>query len=499
MDAYSPKEIDEIEYIVYYNQRDFYTLTYNQIQQLNHEIEGAIIKKEDKTYEDKKILKFSSQKAVQKAIVLFKLKINVYFKEECIQLTYKQIASFNKQYQGAIKRVAHPRFGKCFTFSFDEVAQAATMFFNLPYRVFEPDSIKYRELSFRMIESVNRYYESAITKIARSDIQGFGCNAVFNTPFAVNTVLELIKFSEKNDIKPGDNLVEIPDLAGNVHILDKLAFQYGHQIGTIYVPPGKQNLTFTGLSVNNQKFRNAKFPSLLKKYLARSVRIIDLDEKGEYHNEYILCPEALKAGYLAGHFKENMDNNLIFHDKITVKTIIEEMRYEQTLRTEMFDTITDVAMPQIYSLISPPSKVSSAYYEEVQLSEAAIRFGFINNHIFANEDGYFLLTPEKTKEELEKFAQKPSLYKILEINHGAIALDNDLITDAYNRCKTDHDYYRENSYNIERAYNLLMNDDLSFFYLISGDNYLDFVDKYAPTPLDSKSYQFIIPDRKSVV
>ena len=113
MDAYSPEDIGEIQYTVYYNQRDFYTLNYNQIKQLNHEIEGAIIKKEDEDYEDKKILKFSGQKAVQKAIVLFKLKINVYFKEECIQLTYKQIAAFNKRYQGAIKRTAHPQFGKC--------------------------------------------------------------------------------------------------------------------------------------------------------------------------------------------------------------------------------------------------------------------------------------------------------------------------------------------------------------------------------------------------
>ncbi|MDM8556203.1 hypothetical protein QUF75_15880 [Desulfococcaceae bacterium HSG7] len=492
MDAYSPEDIGEIQYIVYYNQRDFYTLTYNQIKQLNSEIERAIIKKEDEAYKDKKILKFSSQKAVQKAIVLFKLKINVYFKDEYIQLTHKQIAAFNKKYQGGIKRIAHPQFGKCFTFSFYEVAQAATMFFNLTYRVFEPDSRKYLELSFRVIESINRYHENAISKIERSEIQGFASNAVFNTPFAINTALELMKFSKKNAINPGDNLVEIPDLAGNVHILDKLAFQYGHQIGTIYVPPGKQDLTFAGLSVNNQKFRDARFPSLLKKYLARSVRIIDLDEKGEYHNEYILSPEALKAGYFAGLFRENRDGHLIFRDNITIKNLIEEMRYEQILRTEMFDTIMDVALPQIHSLIRPSNKNSSSYYEEVSLSEEAIRFGFINNHIFANEDGYFLLPPEKTKEELEKFSQKPSLYKILEINNGAIVLDNDLITDAYNRCKRDHDYYRENSYNIERAYNLLMNDDLSFFYLNSGDNYLNFLDKYAPTPLGSKSYQFII-------
>ncbi len=216
----------------------------------------TIIKKEDEAYEDIEILKFSSEKAVQKAITLFKLKINVYFKKECIQLTHKQIAAFNKKYQGAIKRITHPQFGKCFAFSFYEVAQAATEFFNLTYRVFEPDSRKYCELSFRMIESINMYHENAITKIVRSDIQGFGRDAAFNTPFIVNTAIELIKFSEKNDIKPGEKLVELPDLAGNVHILDKLAFQYGHHIGTIYVPPGKRDLTFTGLSENNQKYRN---------------------------------------------------------------------------------------------------------------------------------------------------------------------------------------------------------------------------------------------------
>lgn len=108
MDAYSPEDIGEIQYIVYYNQRDFYTLTYNQIKQLNHEIESAIIKKEDEVYEDKEILQFSSQKAVQKAIALFELKINVYYNEECIQLTYKQIEAFNNKYRGAIKRIDRP-------------------------------------------------------------------------------------------------------------------------------------------------------------------------------------------------------------------------------------------------------------------------------------------------------------------------------------------------------------------------------------------------------
>jgi len=493
MDTYTPEDIGEIQYIVYYNQRDFYTLTYNQIKQLNREIESGIIKKEDDTYDDKEILKFSSQKAVQKAIALFELKINVYFNEESIQLAYKQIAAFNKQYEGAIKRITHPQFGKCFTFSSYDAAQAATEFFNLSYRVFDPDSRKYLELSFLMIESINRYHENAITKIARSNIQGFGCKAVFNTPLVVDTALELINFGDKNNIKPGEKLVQIPDLGGNSHTLDKLTFQYGYQIGTIYVPPGKQDLTFAGLSANNDKFRKARLPSLLEKYFARSVRIIDLDKKGEYRNEYILSPEALKAGYLAGFYKEDRNDNIIFRHKITVKNLIEEMRYEHILRTEMFDTIADVSIPQIYSLKSQQSKVSSAYYEKVSLSEEAIRLGFINNWIFVNGDGYFLLTPEKTKEELEKFAQKPGLYKILEINSGAIELDADLLTDAYNRCKNDSDYYRENNYNIERAYKLLMNNDLSFFYLASGDNYLKLLDKYAPTPLDSKSYQYIIP------
>lgn len=493
MDAYSPEDIGEIQYIVYYNQRDFYTLTYNQIKQLNHEIESAIIKKEDEVYEDKEILQFSSQKAVQKAIALFELKINVYYNEECIQLTYKQIEAFNNKYRGAIKRIANSQFGKCFNFSSYEVAQAATAFFNLTYRVFEPDSRKYRELSFHMIGSINRYLADGITKIARSDIQGFGCDAVFNTPSAINTALELIKFSKKNDIKPGENLVQIPDLAGNPHTLDKLAFQYGHQIGTIYVPPGKQDLTFAGLSENNEKFRKAKLQSLLAKYLARSVRIMDIDKNGAYQNEYILSTEALKAGYLAAFFKEDENKNLIFRDKITVEKIIEEMRYEQILRDEMFDTIADVSIPQVYSVTSRASKGLSAHYEEVSLSEEAIRFGFINNWVFVNEDGYFILAPEKAKEELEKFARKPDLYKILEINSGAVELDKDLITDAYDRCKTDPDYFRENNYNIERAYKLLMNDELSFIYLVSGENYLYLMDKYSPTPLDSKSYQYIIP------
>jgi len=478
MDAYKPEDIGQIQYTVYYNQRDFYTLTYNQIKQLNHQIESGIIKKEDETYEDKGILKFSNQKVVQKAIELFELKINVYFKEECIQLEYKQIAAFNKQYEGAIKRITHPQFGKCFAFSSYDAAQAATEFFNLTFRVFYPYSRKYMELSFLMIESINRYHENAITKIMRSDIQGFGCKAVFNTPFVVNTALELINFGDKNNIKPGEKSVQIPDLAGNLHTLDKLTFQYGYQIGTIYVPPGKQDLTFAGVSANNDKFRKAGLQSLLQKYLARSVRIIDLDKKGEYQNEYILSPEALKAGYLAGFLKEDSNNNQIFRKGITVKNLIEEMRYEHILRTEMFDTIADVSIPQIYSLKRPQSKVSSAYYEKVSLSEEAIRLGFINNWIFVNEDGYFLLTHEKTKEELEKFAKKPDLYKILEINSGAIELDKDIITDAYNRCKTDSDYFRENNYNIERAYKLLMNDDLSFFYLVSGDNYLYLLDKY---------------------
>jgi len=493
MDAYSPEEIGEIQYIVYYNQRDFYTLTYNQIKQLNHEIEGAIIKKEDDAYEDKEILKFSTQKAVQKAIALFELKINVYYEKECIQLTYKQIEDFNKQYKGAIKRITHASIGKCFSFSSHEVAQAATAFFNLTYRVYEPDSRKYRELSFHMIESINRYHANAITKIVRSDIQGFGCNAVFNSPLVVHTALELIKFSSENDIKPGENMVEIPDLAGNSHILDKLAFQYGHQVETIYVPPGKQDLTFAGLSENNDKLRKSGLQSLLAKYLSRSIRIIDVDKNGEYQNEYILSTEALKAGYLAGFFKEDKNDNLIFRNQIRVKNIIQEMRYEQVLRDEMFDTIADVSIPQVYYLTNPPTQSLSAHYEEVSLSEEAIRYGFINSWIYINEDGYFLLTPEKTKEELEEFARKPNLYKILEISSSAIPLDNDLITDAYTRCKNDQDYFRENGYNIERAYNLLMNDDLSFIYLSSGDTYLYLLDKYAPTPLDSKSYQFIIP------
>ncbi len=496
MDAYSPEDIGEIQYIVYYNPRDFYTLTYNQIRELNHEYEGAVIKKEDHAFEDKEILKFSSQKAVQKAITLFELKINVYFNDDSIQLTHKQIADFNQKYPGAIKRIHHPQFGKCFAFTSQKVAQKATGYFNLMYRVFKPDSSKYLEFTFDMIDSVNRYHANAITKIVRSDIQGFGCDARFNSLQAIQTSLKLMEYSQKNNILPGKNLVQIPDLTGDMHTLDKLAFQYGHQIGSIYVPPDKQDLTFAGLSENNNAYRKAQLPSLLARYLMRGHRIVDVDSQGNYRNEYVLSAEALKTGYIAGFFVEAENNFMVLRREIKIKDIIEEMRYEQNERNEMYDTIVEVSIPRVYTVINKPGKSDSPQYEELELSEKAVRFGFINNWIFTNEDGHLVLSPEKSVEELEKFAKKPDLYKTLEINSDAVELDKDEITDAYERCKTDSDYYRENSYNIERAYKLLMHDELSFFYLTSGDAYLYMLDKYAPTALDSKSFQYIIPFKR---